>query len=261
MEDAMNTISQLHWTSASRSHVGLVRELNEDSCLELPEHGIWAVADGMGGHSFGDYASQTVVNSLAEVKPGDDLAVSLRDARLQIQIANRSLRNEAAARDTHIIGSTVVVLIASERQCGYLWAGDSRIYLYRDGKLQQLTRDHSQLEELKAHGGLSDEEAAMHPLRNMITRAVGASDVLDVDQESVDVNDGDMFLLCSDGLSNAVSEADICRAMAPGDCAQASDKLISLALDGGGRDNITVVVVRAGGDTETMEMTSLNPAL
>lgn len=257
----MNTISQLHWTSASRSHVGLVRDLNEDACLELPERGIWAVADGMGGHSFGDYASQTVVNSLAELKPADSLAASLRDARLQIQLANRSLRSEAEARETHIIGSTVVVLIASERQCGYLWAGDSRIYLYRNGKLQQLTRDHSQLEELKARGVLSEEEAAAHPLRNMITRAVGAAEALDIDQESVEVNDGDMFLLCSDGLSNAVSESDICSAMAPGDCAQASSTLISLALDGGGRDNITVVVVRAGIEGETMEMTSLNPAL
>ncbi|WP_151638803.1 PP2C family protein-serine/threonine phosphatase [Noviherbaspirillum aerium] len=257
----MNTISQLHWTSASRSHVGLVRELNEDSFLELPERGIWAVADGMGGHSFGDYASQTVVNGLAELKPADNLAASLRDARLRIQMANKSLRSEAAARDTHIIGSTVVVLMASERQCGYLWAGDSRIYLYRNGKLRQLTRDHSQLEELKMRGGLSEEDAAMHPLRNMITRAVGAADVLDIDQESVEVSDGDMFLLCSDGLSNAVSETDICGAMAPGDCAQASDMLIALALDGGGRDNITVVVVRASGEGETIEMTSLNPAL
>ena len=158
-----------------------------------------------------------------------------------------------------MMGSTVVAMLACGGEVACLWAGDSRIYLYRNGRLQQLTRDHSQAEELKAHGVAAADAAAVPAIANMITRAVGAADYLDVEQVTLAARDGDLFLLCSDGLSNPVEEQAIAAALAPGDCARAVQDLIALALANGGRDNITVVVVRA--DDVSVDKTVLNPAL
>jgi protein phosphatase len=163
-------------------------------------------------------------------------------------------------RGARIIGSTVVVLLAHGRSCGYLWAGDSRIYLCRDGRLKQLTRDHSQVEDLLASGTLSAEDALHHPARNLITRAVGAADTLELDEETMKVNDGDVFLLCSDGISNQVTEQEIHAALVSGNCRQAAEGVVDIALQRGGHDNISAVVVRAD-DPDSTERTMLNPAL
>jgi len=252
--------AQFRWTSAARTHVGLVRQINEDSCLDYPETGLWAVADGMGGHALGDFASRMIVESLSKIPQADSVAKLLSNARRVLLDVNHKLRTEAAMRGAHIIGSTVVVLAACDRYCGYLWAGDSRIYLYRDGRLSQLSRDHSQLEELRLSGTLLAEDIATHPARSMITRAVGAADVLDLDEETLTVNEGDVFLLCSDGLSNEISEEEMCSALVAGDCHVASEILVDMALKRGGRDNISAVVVRAD-DTDSVERTMLNPAI
>lgn len=256
----MTNASKFRWTSASRSDVGLVRKINEDACLDVPARKMWAVADGMGGHSLGDFASRRVVETLLDMPQLEGLVELAADARYRLQTVNRELRNEAALRSVRIIGSTVVALLADARHCAYLWAGDSRIYLCRNHRLILLTRDHSQVEELKARGTLSAEAAAHHPARNMITRAVGAADLLELDEETMEVNDGDMFLLCSDGVSNEVTEQEIRGALITGNCQQASNDLIDLALKRGGRDNITAVVVRAD-DVDSPEKTMLNPAL
>lgn len=256
----MTCATQFRWTSASRSHVGLVREINEDACLDQPERGLWAVADGMGGHAVGDFASRMVVETLSNVPSPNSLENFLADARERLQTVNQRLRAEAAIRNVQRIGSTVVVLLACDRYCGYLWAGDSRIYLYRNGRLRLLTRDHSTVEELKSRGHLTAEDAVHHPAQNLITRAVGAVDTLELDEEIVEVHDGDIFLLCSDGLSNEVSEQEISSALTPGSCRQASEALVDMALKRGGRDNISAVVVRAE-DLYTSDKTLLNPAL
>jgi len=179
---------------------------------------------------------------------------------LTLSGANGQLRLEAARRQVQRIGSTVVLLVAGERCCGYLWAGDSRIYLCRHGRLHQLTRDHSHVEELKARGQLTAEEALHHPAQHLITRAVGAMDTLDLDQDTVDLDDGDTFLLCSDGLSNEVTEQEILTELAPGDCQQAAQRLVDLALSRGGRDNISAVVVHAE-DLGCADKTQVNPTL
>jgi protein phosphatase len=259
-EVLMTHAPQIHWTSSSRSHVGLIREINEDACLDRPERGLWVVADGMGGHSLGDYASRMVVGSLDGLPASQGLSNTLAAAHERIQAVNRQLRAEAALRHTHIIGSTVVLLVAGDRRCGYLWAGDSRIYLYRNSRLTQLTRDHSQIEELKTRGAITAEGAINHPAQNMITRAVGAMPVLELDQEMTDVQNGDMFVLCSDGLSNGVREPEMCEALNAGDCERAAEALLEMALKAGGRDNISVVVVRAD-DPSATDRTVLNPAL
>lgn len=256
----MTCDTKFRWMSASCSHAGMVRQINEDACLEHSERGLWAVADGMGGHTRGDVASRMVVDTLDQLEPQPSLAKFTAAAQDRLQSVNRQLLVEAAMRDVRIIGSTVVVLLACEHHCSCLWAGDSRIYLYRHGLLTQLTRDHSQIEELKSSGLLGAEEALQHTSRNLITRAIGAAEVLELDEEIIEVHDGDMFLLCSDGLSNEVSEAEMCSALAAGNCRQASQALLELALKHGGRDNISAIVVRAD-DLYSTEKTALNPAL
>ncbi|RJG05537.1 serine/threonine-protein phosphatase [Noviherbaspirillum cavernae] len=256
----MTDATQIQWSSAACTDVGLVRRINEDACLDRPERGLWAVADGMGGHALGDVASRMVVDALDAIPAPDSLATFMADARDRLLAVNQQLREEAAARGAHIIGSTVVVLVAWDDQCGYLWAGDSRIYLYRDARLRRLTRDHSQIEELVSSGSISPEDAAFYPARNLITRAVGAAETLDIDADTIVVEDGDIFLLCSDGLSNEVSEQDMCSVLPAGDCRYAAQALIDMALQQGGRDNISVVLVRAE-DLSSIEQTVLNPTL
>jgi len=247
----------IRWTSASRSHAGLVREVNEDACLEQPERGLWAVADGMGGHSLGEFASRLVIRSLADLPEPQNLTQYIDEAHERLQRANRQLRAEAARRDVPIIGTTVAALLASGRHGACLWAGDSRIYLCRDGRLRLLTRDHSQLEAARSRH-TNPDDTLHRPPANLITRALGAEDTLEIDRATVEVVDGDVFLLCSDGLSNEVSELAIGQALLPGNCRQASQALLDLALQQGGHDNITAVVVRAE-DLHSPDRTVIQP--
>ncbi|MES2150722.1 MAG: protein phosphatase 2C domain-containing protein [Pseudomonadota bacterium] len=241
------------WTSAARSDVGLMRSRNEDAVLEQAARGLWAVADGMGGHAFGHVASKMVTDALESLPQPADLERALALTCEQLNAANDRLRTEAALRRVPVMGSTVAVLLVRGAQAACLWAGDSRVYLYRKARLQQLTRDHSQAEELKAAG------QAPGVASNLITRAAGAADTLELDQVRLAVRDGDLFLICSDGLSNPVDEAGIAAALQTGDCQRAADTLIAAALANGGRDNISVVVVRA--DDVDADKTMLNPAL
>ncbi|MEW9581880.1 PP2C family serine/threonine-protein phosphatase [Paraburkholderia sp. DGU8] len=255
----MTCASQFRWRSSARSDTGCVREINEDACLDQPDPGRWAVADGMGGHAVGDLASRLVIDALSRLASPVSLKTLIADARARLQSANRELREEAARRQVQRIGSTVVVLLACDRFCGYLWAGDSRIYLYREGQLRQLTRDHSQVEQLKSLGVLTDEEARHHPAQHMITRAVGATDQLELDDDAIEVADGDVFLLCSDGLSNELSDDEIGSVLSSTERATACEALVELALARGGRDNITAVVVEAQ-DPDASDKTLLNPS-
>lgn len=252
----MNLHSDLRWTSAARTDVGLVRSRNEDAYLDEPRRGLWAVADGMGGHAFGELASGAVVAALAGMPDTAGMDESIETARLRLHQVNAMLRAQAHTRQVSVIGSTVVVLLARGSEVACLWAGDSRIYLYRHGRLQQLTRDHSQLEALRARG---DDIAASAASPNMITRAVGAADTIELEVTGMNARDGDIFLLCSDGLSTPVADEAIAAALAPGDPAQAAHELVGLALANGGRDNITVVVLRV--DDLSGDKTIINPAL
>ena len=248
------------WTSASQSHAGLVREINEDACLEQPERGLWAVADGMGGHALGEFASRLAIRSLIDLPVPQSLEQYVHDAHARLQSANRRLRSEAAQRDVPVIGTTIAALLASGHHCACLWAGDSRIYLFRAGRLRLLTRDHSQVEAARSRHRSSSDDTLLRPPANLITRALGAEDTLEIDRATVEVLDGDVFLLCSDGLSNEVSELAMEQALLPGNCRQASQALIDLALQRGGHDNITAVVVRAE-DLYSPDRTAMHPVL
>ena len=237
------------WSSAGRSHVGMVRAINEDACLALPERGLWAVADGMGGHEAGDVASQMVIEALQQVRPPTNWPDFLEAVRDSLRDVNRRLREESAQRYQHrTIGSTVVVLIAYEAQCACLWVGDSRIYRLRDGQLRQLTRDHSHVQELVDQGLIAPESAHRHPLANVITRAVGSASELQIDEVVHPLQSGDLFLLCSDGLNKTVSDEEIARLLAHSDhnCQEAVKAFIHLALMRDANDNVTTVVVNIG---------------
>ena len=235
--------------SAMLSDVGRLRAVNEDACLEAPESGLWAVADGMGGHGFGDVASARVTEFLARFSPPPGPQLDDPVAQLQglLMAANDSLRDEALRRGRRVIGSTVVVLFIpsdkSEGEAAVLWAGDSRVYRYRGGTMTCLTRDHTYVEEMVSIGALTAEQAIGHPQGHIVTRAVGAGDVLEVDWVRVDVRPGDRFLLCSDGLTGELSDDEIAVAMQQPDCTVVAEVLVQAALDHGGRDNVSVVVV------------------
>ncbi len=256
----MTCVSQFRWTSAACTDVGRVRERNEDACLAIPNRGIWAVADGMGGHAVGDFASRAIIQALSALPESDSLDTAVENARIAMQTVNQLLIEEALRMKVRVIGSTVVMLLACERQCCCLWAGDSRLYLFRDGHLKQLSRDHSQVERLKARGLITADEARHHPAHNTITRAVGAAATLELERLTLEIGDGDLFLLCSDGLSNEVEDDQIATLIGDGrDPVAAADALLKRALDNGGRDNVSVVVIRAEDIGGGSDMTLLNP--
>jgi serine/threonine protein phosphatase PrpC len=232
------------WSSCSLTHVGNVRSVNEDACLELPDCGLWAVADGMGGHDAGDVASQMIVDALRTVAPPRRFNEYVDDVEDRLMEVNRKLIAMAQGANASTIGSTVVVLLTYANYCFCLWAGDSRLYRFRNGQLQQLTQDHSQIEELIEQGELRREEGETHPAANVITRAVGATRELFLDATMVKLEENDQFILCSDGLFKDVREMEIADVMNNTGLDTVCKALVDLALQRSGRDNVSVVCVR-----------------
>ena len=225
--------------SSAATHPGLKRSRNEDRLVERPDLGLWAVADGAGGHGAGDVASTAIADALMAIPPGLSAAETLAQLRLRLGAVNDELRHQALDRGG-IIASTVVVLLLRGDHFAALWAGDSRIYLWRDGALLRITHDHSLVQEMVDAGTLAAEAAEAHPQANIITRAVGAEDPLVLDKVADRLLPGDRFLLCSDGVFKELSEAEIASLVAAGADA---DELVRRAVEAGGRDNVTVVLV------------------
>ena len=238
--------------SAARSDRGKVRSNNEDAFLQRNAEGLWAVADGMGGHGFGDVASAAVVERLGDFKPeaGPGLDAGIRQLLGRLSEANDALRTEALRRRRQLIGTTAVALMIpvdkGDAVAAIIWAGDSRAYRLRERKLSLLTRDHSYVEEMVARGELAAEQARGHPKGHIITRAVGASDRLQPEVLRTDLRAGDRFLLCSDGLNRELEDATLAEVLEIPDPQKAVDTLVENALYRGGNDNITVVVVDVG---------------
>ncbi len=224
------------------THVGKVRRENEDS-LAVPASGaLWGVADGMGGHARGAWASRTVCQGLEGVRPTGRLDVDVEAIADALADANDLIVAEGT-RGGSTIGTTVVALVMGEGRYACLWAGDSRIYLIRDGAIRQLTRDHSQVEELVTAGILTREAARDHPLGNVVTRAVGVAPGLAIDCVEDMVRPGDRFILCSDGLTKVMEDDEIVRTLGILPPTTGCDALIATVLDRGAPDNVTVVVV------------------
>ncbi len=230
------------WHSASHTDVGRVRHINEDAFLDSQEQRLWVVADGMGGQSRGDYASSVVVEQLRAFPRQGSVLANLQDMETRLQVAHEKCRT---AFRKHRPGTTVAAMLAHGNYCFLLWAGDSRIYRLREDKLEQLTQDHSRAQEKFARGELTEQEKANHHTAHVLTRSVGAHRNLRLDMQYAAVQAGDRYLLCSDGLYNPVAVGDICAAMGRGSPDAACRSLVDLALERGGRDNITVVIVDA----------------
>ncbi|HET6470116.1 MAG TPA: protein phosphatase 2C domain-containing protein [Geminicoccaceae bacterium] len=241
----------LGFVTAARTHVGRVRRLNEDSHLCRPELGLWAVADGMGGHAHGDRASRLITDKLAAMPAPVDAPGLLRAVERELQDCNVELRRTAGRHD--VSGSTVVVLLAHGPHFAALWAGDSRLYRLRGGRLQQLTRDHSLVQELVEQGRIGPEEARFHPLRNRITRAVGVDAALELEALQGSLAAGDLFLLCTDGLTGELEDDEIAARLGSNPPEAAAEALLAEALTRGARDNVTLVLVAvtAGADPDT----------
>ncbi len=229
--------------SAARTHVGMVRRRNEDAVLERAEIGLWAVADGAGGHERGDYASSRIIAALHQVNPLPGLSL-VEDVKRSLAEVNREVRAKAATIGPNaLIGSTVAVLLIWDDQCCCLWVGDSRLYRMRAGQLRQLSRDQSHVQDLVDRGEILPEAAAAHPMANIVTNLIGAFDRLVLEERHDRVEPGDILLLCSDGLSSALRDAEIARILTGFPLAAVADQLIEQALDQGARDNVSAVVV------------------
>ena len=237
----------LYWTSSACTDVGAVRELNEDAYLERPDLGLWLVADGMGGHFAGDVASQMVVSAMDALEPPRSMGQFVEAVEQRLVETNTRLREYAEREQAHTIGSTVVALLIHGEHAVCLWAGDSRMYRYRDGELGQISQDHALVGELVERGVLTPEQAVDHPHGNLVTRAVGAADRLFVDIEMVPMQAGDLFILCSDGLEKEVADEEMSVMVADSDTSQLSHALLERALAYGARDNVTVITVAIHG--------------
>ena len=224
------------------SETGIVRSANEDAMALRSEAGLWVVADGMGGLLHGQWASNQVIAPLLGVALDGDGDAGLERVGSAIQEAN--LRIFSAGRQAGAqIGSTVAALRIVDSRFGVMWAGDSRVYLCRGGKLMQLTRDHTQVQDLVEAGWLAREDAKHHPNAHILSRAVGVEPELKLDVVTGTVKARDVFLLCSDGLTCVVADDEISERLKGFQPDTATRCLVDLALARGAPDNITVIAV------------------
>jgi protein phosphatase len=242
MHDAISRLE-----AGGATHVGNVRRQNEDSYLVASSSGIWAVADGMGGHAAGDIASQTVVEELRRVAAPSSAAELLASCEAGMVSANSRLRAITDARGGALIGTTVAVLLIYHEFYACLWSGDSRLYRIRMSGIEQLSTDHTEVQELIAEGRLTAEEARGWPRRNVITRAIGVFDRPELEMAHGAIEPHDIFVVCSDGLTNHVEDREILALASDNPPQRACDLMIALTLDRGASDNVTVVVVASIG--------------
>lgn len=233
------------------SHRGKVRDTNEDDMMCLPRGGLWLVADGMGGHRAGDVASAMITAQAATL----GVPVSAQDQRIRLgdrlDRAHRNIHTHAYDQGLDQVGATVAALLVFGRSFSCVWAGDSRIYLWRKGDLIRLTQDHSQAQAMVSAGLMSEEQARNWPRRNVITRAVGVGPQLKTETVTGAMQDGDRFLICTDGLTEHLSDDELCHFMAetaaPQDIAEA---MMDQALECGAHDNVTLMVLHCAPVTQ-----------
>lgn len=245
------------FTTVGATHTGLVRSVNEDSLLDRGDIGLWLVADGVGGAAAGDWASAQVAEAFRDMKAVADPPQFLAEVRARLDATNARLHARGDETDGTPVATTVVMLLVQGWHYTCLWIGDSRGYLLRGGAFTQITRDHSEVQELIDSGVLTPEAAAHHARANVITRALGADFVADIDRVSGLVHPGDHFLLCTDGLTKMLADDEIRALLSDQDQASVAGSLIAAALAAGGHDNVTVMSVRcdpnSGNGDQTME--------
>ena len=231
---------------ASRTHIGNVRPTNQDSLLILPGlNGLFGVADGMGGHKGGDVASNMATLMLSRVLDGAKPDEAL--LRGGIEEVNQMIFQEQLHNpELYGMGTTLTVLWEDTDRLLLGHVGDSRAYRLHNGEITQVSQDHSLVAELLREGAITPEEAQHHPYRNVITRALGSAEIVDVDVTALERVRGDRYLICSDGLTAYVAPAEMRAILLRTPLEEAADMLLQLALDGGGRDNISLVLAEVG---------------
>lgn len=256
----------MHIRFAIRSDQGKIRTSNEDSYAANSKNRLFLVADGMGGHAAGEIASQIAASTVEEIvaarraadaDPEETIRAAAREANTRIYDAQRQNPELAG------MGSTLTVLYLSRGQYYIAQVGDSRAYRLRDERLEQLTRDHSLVWHLYENGILRKEELSSHPQKNLITRSIGPHPQVEVDVERGEAHEGDVFLLCSDGLTDVVPDERIRRLLSESSKGtdEIGEALVAAANNAGGPDNITVVVVRLEGGNSVEEDTGKFRAL
>lgn len=239
----------LTWTSAEATDVGAKRKINEDNMLSRADIGLWVVADGMGGHAAGDVASQEVITAMAQLKATPDLADFVDAIEDKLLLVNHQLRKHGQeSLGGRTLGTTIVSLFFIDTMGACIWAGDSRAYLFRDGALSRISHDHSAVQEMIDSGMITQEQAAYHPHRNVITRAVGGSESLYPEVRVFTVKAGDWYILCSDGFYNELSEELIATHLVQQTPEQSIGILMEKALAQGALDNVTLIVIKVEGE-------------
>ena len=242
--------------SFAATHPGLVRRANEDGYCERDSVGLWAVADGMGGHAHGDWASGAVVQALDSIAMPDEFGAAAQAVAAGVHSANRRIWAESQRRAQQM-GSTVVALVVREDRFAVVWVGDSRAYLLRGGTLHLLSRDHTQVQEMVDRGLITPEQARHHPGGHVLARAIGVGARMEVDVVTDEIEPGDVFLLCSDGLTGKVDDDEIAAMLRGGADRTAVDALIATTLERGAPDNVTTILV---GLRETTRLELARPA-
>jgi protein phosphatase len=243
---------RLTFETGMATHVGKIRQANEDAAIAMPELGVWAVADGMGGHDNGQFASQTLTAAIGSTGVAVSAADQIARFKDRVLRANDTIRHTAEAQGGVTIGTTLTSVLTHDYSYVCIWAGDSRVYLLRGGVLTQVTRDHTEAQELVDSGVLTPEQAKTWPRRNVITRAIGIFEDPELDECTGDISPSDTFLLCSDGLTGHLSDEEIGRKAATLRPQEACDALIEATLERGASDNVTVIIVRCHASEPTI---------
>ena len=237
----------MRFECVSRTHVGLKRKINEDSVFVDTERGLWAVADGMGGHEAGEIASTMVTDALRclpEAGDIDQLAAQAVETLGQVNQDLIELARSAERKRRGTIGTTVVGLAIADGSFRCFWMGDSRAYRIRGDEITRVSHDHSLVQNLVDAGMLKPEEAETHENANLITRAVGADEKAEVEIVSGDARIGDQFLLASDGLTRVVRDHELIEELEHGSPTEAADNLIETVLERGAPDNVSLVIIK-----------------
>ena len=241
--------SNFQLISSGVTHTGNVRTRNEDSILLLDDENLWIIADGMGGHHAGDFASQTITSNLGLFKQQLSLEDSILLLEENIITSNSIIRNKTSKLGKNAtIGSTLVCVYLWQNYAFTFWAGDSRLYRYRNDQLERMTEDHSYVEELVRMGKIEARDAESHPAANVVLKAVGIYDNLCLDFDYVELLEDDIYIICSDGLYKDLNEDHITTIISDNkeDMAQLTDSLLFSALDAGGTDNTSIISLKVG---------------
>lgn len=244
-------MTPLKYRSAGTSHTGKVRKANEDAVLVMDPRTTYVVADGMGGHENGGWASAQIVDAIAAARSTGQFEDDCQNLSDAIHMANAQIY-DAAQKIQAQMGATIVALAFTGDRFAIFWAGDSRAYLLRGGQLFQLTRDHTAVQDMIARGLISEAEAVTHPMRHVLNKAVGVQEDLELDGITDTARPNDCFLLCSDGLTGLVEDDEIREVMATANPEQGVALLLERVLARGAHDNVTIVMVACEEQTQLL---------